>query len=300
MRLGSIKYLVREGFKNVWVNGMMSIASVLVMVCCLILTGGAVLFSANISFTLKSIESQNSITVYLEKDIVGENSKIVGDKIKKISNVSSCNYYSGEEALNEYKDMLGDLFSQLEGSENPLPDAFHVTMDDLALYNETVSNIKAVPGVASVSDRSETAQKLTDLNRLVSTGGVWIVLSLGAVSLFIISNTIKVTMYNRRFEINIMKSVGATNWFIRIPFLIEGVVIGLISAIIATATLKFAYDELMSVVDQIIPFNWIVFSDIILYVFLGFAISGVFFGLIGGLISISRYLKKEGGDVVAW
>ncbi len=300
MRFSSIKYFIKEGFKNVWVNGMMSLASILVMICCLILTGGAVLLSINISNTLKSIEEQNTITVYLKQEVTSSEAENIGNKIKNIPNVLSCNFYPKEEAVKEYKEMLGALFEVLQEDENPLPDAFHVTMEDLSQYENTVSDINRIDGIEAVSDRSDTAERLTDLNRLVANAGIWVIISLGAVSLFIISNTIKVTMYSRRFEISIMKSVGATNWFIRIPFIIEGMTIGLISAVLSTIILKFAYDELMVVINNIVPFKGIPFDNLIWYVAGGFSIVGILFGLVGGLISISRYLKKEGGDVVAW
>lgn len=300
MKLVSIKYFLKEGFKNVWINGIMSIASILVMVCCMVLTGSAVLMSVNISSTIKSIEGKNSITVYLQKEVTTGQSMRIGEKISKIPNISSCEYYSREEAVKKYEEMLGSLFDVLQGDENPLPDVFHITMEDLSIYEETVSSIKAVDGVESVSDRSDTAKKLTDLNNLVSNAGFWIVISLGVVSLFIISNTIKVTMYSRRFEINIMKSVGATNWFIRIPFIVEGMTIGLISAILSTGILKLVYDQIMVIINKIVPFKGIPFNDMLLPTFLSFTAVGILFGLIGGIISISRYLKKEGGDVVAW
>lgn len=300
MKLISIKYFLKEGFKNVWINGMMSIASILVMICCMILTGSAVLMSVNISSTLKTIESRNSITVYLEQDVTSVQSAKIGEKISQLPNILDCEYYSREEAVKKYEDMLGSLFDVLQGDENPLPDVFHVTMKDLSIYEETVDSLKLVEGVNTVSDRSETAKKLTDLNNLVANAGFWIVVSLGAVSLFIISNTIKVTMYSRRFEINIMKSVGATNWFIRIPFIVEGMCIGLISAIFSTGILKLVYDQIMEIINKIIPFKGIPFEDMLLEIFLAFVVSGILFGLIGGVISISRYLKKEGGDVVAW
>lgn len=300
MKLVSIKYFLKEGFKNVWINGIMSIASILVMICCMVLTGSAVLMSVNISSTIKSIEGKNSITVYLQKEVTTGQSMRIGEKISKIPNISSCEYYSREEAVKKYEEMLGSLFDVLQGDENPLPDVFHITMEDLSIYEETVSSIKAVDGVESVSDRSDTAKKLTDLNNLVSNAGFWIVISLGVVSLFIISNTIKVTMYSRRFEINIMKSVGATNWFIRIPFIVEGMTIGLISAILSTGILKLVYDQIMVIINKIVPFKGIPFNDMLLPTFLSFTAVGILFGLIGGIISISRYLKKEGGDVVAW
>lgn len=300
MKLISIKYFLKEGFKNVWINGMMSVASILVMVCCMILTGSAVLMSANISFTLKSIEGKNSITIYLDKEVTAGQALRVGEKIAEVPNIVTCDYYPREEAANRYKDMMGPFFQSFQGDKNPFPDAFHITMEDLSRYEETVDKIKAINGVKSISDRSETAKKLTELNSLVANAGFWIVISLGAVSLFIISNTIKVTMHNRRFEINIMKSIGATNWFIRIPFIVEGMTIGLISALVSTGILKLVYEEILNIVNKIIPFRGISFNELILPVFLSFIVAGVMVGLIGGGISVSKYLKKEGGDVVAW
>lgn len=300
MRISSIGYFLKEGFKNVWNNRMMSFASVLVMICCFILTGGAMLLSVNISRVLKSIEDQNVINVYLDYNITSAEARNIGEKIEKIPNVLECRYYPKEEAVKEYQEMLGSLFDVLKENENPLPDAYHVTMEDLSLYDMTASEIKKISGVDTVSDRSDTASKLTSLNNLVTNAGIWTIIALGAVSLFIISNTIKVTMYSRRFEISIMKSVGATNWFIRIPFIIEGIVIGLISAVISTAVLKFVYDELMMVINKIVPFQGIPFSSLVYYIAGSFTVAGILFGLIGGIISISRYLKKEGGDVVVW
>ena len=128
-------------------------------------------------------------------------------------------------------------------------------MEDLSLYDETVAKIKEIPQVDTLSDRSDAASKLTNLNNMVGTAGLWILIILSVVSLFIISNTIRVTMYSRRLEISIMKSVGATNWFIRVPFIVEGVVIGLISAGISILVLKLVYESIMSAVKQLIPFT---------------------------------------------
>ena len=300
MKLISIKYFLKEGFKNIWLNGMMSAASILVMVCCMVLTGSAVLLSANISSTLKGIEGRNSITVYLEKEVTAGQALRVGEKIATVPNVLTCDYYSREEAAIKYKDMMGSFFQNLQGDNNPFPYAFHIKMESLAKYEETIENIKKIEGVQSVSDRSETAKKLTELNNLVANAGFWIILSLGIVSLFIVSNTIKITMHNRRFEINIMKSIGATNWFIRIPFIVEGIIIGLISAIFSTGILKLVYDKILGIIDKIIPFKGLSFNELILPIFLSFVVAGMMVGIIGGGISVSKYLKKEGGDVVAW
>lgn len=301
MNIGNIKYFLKEGFKNVWTNGIMSAASVLVMVCCMILTGGAVLLSINLNQALKSIENKNSITVFLQKGIGHEEAESIGKKIEQTENIFSCEYYSSEQASEKYKDVLGGLYDVVvQEGENPFPEAFHVTMKDLSDYDKTVSELKAIEKVESVSDRSETATKLSSLNKLISQAGFWIVCSLGMVSLFIISNTIKITMHNRRFEISIMKSVGATNGFIKAPFIVEGIIIGCLAAVISTVVLNFVYNSLVNVVSDIIPFYGINFKNIFWQVFDCFILTGVFFGVVGGLISLRKYLNKEGGDTVAW
>ncbi len=300
MNTHSLKYFLKEGFKNVWINGVMSAASVLVMTCCMILTGGAVLLSMNLNQALKSIENQNSMTVFLKKDVSAKEAVDVGKEIEKVPNILKCDYYSSEQAAEKYRDVLGGLYEVVREGENPFPEAFHVTMEKLSLYGQTVSDLKSIDEVESVSDRSETAKKLSDLNRLISNAGIWIVCSLGVVSLFIISNTIKITMHNRRFEINIMKSVGATNNFIIAPFIVEGIIIGCIAAVISTLILNLVYDSLLGVVGEIIPFHGIYFKNILWKVLSYFLMTGMFFGIAGSVISIRRYLKKEGGDVVAW
>lgn len=300
MNTQSIKYFLKEGFKNVWVNGVMSAASVLVMTCCMILTGGAVLLSMNLNSALKTIENQNSLTVFLKKGVNAKEAAVVGKEIEQVPNILKCDYYSSQQAAEKYKDVLGDLYELVNEGENPFPEAFHVTMKDLSLYSQTVANLKNINKVESVSDRSETATRLSNLNKIVANAGVWIVCSLGIVSLFIISNTIKITMHNRRFEISIMKSVGATNSFIKMPFIVEGIIIGCVAAVVSTLILTLVYDSLLNVVSGIIPFSGIYFKNIFWDVLFCFLPAGVFFGVAGGLISIRRYLKKEGGDVVAW
>lgn len=295
-----IKYFFKEGFKNLWSNSIMTAASVLVMICCMILTGGAMLISVNINKALELVEHRNSMTVFLEQGITQEEVLRAGKKISSVPNVLNCEYYSSDQAAEKYKDVLGELYEIVREGDNPFPEAYHITMEDLSLYDKTISKLKAIPNVASVSDRSETAKKLSDFNGLVAKAGILIVCSLGIVSLFIIANTIKITMHSRRFEISIMKSVGATNGFIRAPFIIEGMSIGIISAIISTGILYLVYNRMFDMINGILPFHSIAFVDIVWYVFGAFAIAGILFGVVGSLISIKRYLSKEGGEVVAW
>ena len=296
MKLYNVGYLLKEGFRNLKSNRTMTIASVAVLVSCLILTGAATLFSMNIGQAMEMIEGNNSITVYLE-------SVQVGEELRKVDNVATCEFVPKDEALESMMKMLGDdgtVLEGLTGSENFLPDAYDISMTDLTKYDETIANIKKVDGVDHITDYSDIADKLNSLDSLVNMVGFWVVLLLGIVSLFIIANTVRVTMYSRRMEISIMKSVGATNWFVRWPFVVEGVVIGLIAGALASILLFVLYNSVMQVISGIAAFfTPIAMNELVLPYTLGFMLAGAAFGALGGMISIGKYLRKGGSELVA-
>lgn len=301
MNISALGYLIKEGFKNVWSNRMMSIASVGVLISCLLLTGAASLFSMNVNDAVESVGGTNVFTVFLKDNVSELEAVFIGKEIKKINNIKDCEFYSKDEAMKQYQKGIGDeLFNDMQGKDNPLPHAFHVSLTDLSKYSETAALVQKVTGVAQIRSKSEVAEQLTSLNRLVTTAGYWIVVLLGLISLFIISNTIRLSMYSRRFEISIMKSVGATNIFVRIPFIVEGIIIGLISSIISTFFLMFVYNLIMQAINRLIPFNGIPFGEVALPVAVIFAISGMLVGALGGFISIRKYLKKEGNEILGW
>lgn len=294
-------YLVKEGFKNVWSNRIMSIASVCVLVSCLILTGAAELLSLNVEKVVDSVGQSNETTVYLKDSVSELEAVYIGKDIEKIDNVTSVRFYSKDDAFETYRAELGDeLFERISEESNPLPDSYIVAMDDLSLYEDTIKKIQAVDGVDTISNRSEIAKKLTDISNLVNMICIWVVIALVIISLFIIANTIRATMYSRRFEISIMKSVGATNSFVRLPFLVEGMIIGLISSIVATGCISFLYNAGMNAIEQFIPFTSIPLSDVIIFVAAAYLIAGVLIGFFGSFISIRKYLKMEGNEILGW
>jgi cell division transport system permease protein len=298
MKLSSVRYLLKEGIRNVWSNRMMSFASVGVLVSCLLLTGAAVLFSLNVQRVMGTIESKNAIKVYLKQEVGTLEAVKIGGELEAIPNVEKCEFISSDEGLEQFKDNLGSLYESFEEEENFLPHAYVVTIADQAKYEDTAKSILQVQGVDSILDRRETAEALTNTSNLVSNVSFWIILVLGAVSLFIITNTIRVTMFSRRLEISIMKSVGATDWFIRVPFIVEGVAIGLVAAGVSTILLKLLYDNILAAIQQIIPFSSIPFGQLAGPVLLGFCLAGIIFGVLGGLISIGKYLKRKGGELL--
>lgn len=301
MNIGSMGYLLKEGFKNVWNNRIMSIASIGVLISCLVLTGTAALLSMNVAKVVESVGDSNVTTVYLDDEIDELKGTYIAKEINKLENVTKVEFYSKEDAILTYKEVLGEeVFKNMLGKNNPLPNAVNVTMDDLSKYDETVKKILKIDGVDSVNSRREVAQRLTSLNKLVSRLSFFVIIALGIISLFIISNTIRMTMYSRRFEISIMKSVGATNAFVRIPFIIEGIVMGLISSALSTLALMFVYDLVMSAIEHLIPITTIPFMDVIWIVIASFTVAGTLIGALGGFISIRKYLKKEGNEILGW
>lgn len=298
MKLSSLGYLLKEGAKNIWSNRTMSFASVGVLVSCLLLTGAAVLFSMNIDSAMESVEGSNSITVYCTQGLPTLKAVQVGEQIKNLDNISECELVPKDQAVEEMLEMLGDNGTVLEGlmgDDNFLPDSYRISMTDLSLYDETVAQITSIEGVEKIIDYSDIANQLTQLDDMVTTVCFWIILLLGVVSLFIISNTIRVALFSRRLEISIMKSVGATNWFVRVPFIVEGVLIGLVSGGLASLILNLAYDSFISSLSILSFFTPLPLDPYRLRIVLIFLLAGAGFGVLGGLISIGRYLKKDVG-----
>ncbi len=301
MGISGLGYLIKEGIINVWNNRIMSIASICVLISCLVLTGTASLLSMNVSKVVEDVGAENETRVFLDMDVSDVEAAYIGKDLEKIENISTVTFYSKTDAIKEFEGMVGEeTFANIQEDDDVLPHTYHISMVDLSKYDETVNEIMQIEGVESVGNRREVAEKLTDINTLVSTVSIAIIIALAVISLFIVSNTIRVTMYSRRFEISIMKSVGATNAFVRIPFVIEGMLIGFISAVLSTVAIYFLYNGVMDVITSIVPFVYIPVDNVILYTALAFVCAGMGIGAIGGYISIRKYLKKEGNEILGW
>ncbi len=297
--MGKLNYLTKEGFRNLKVNKLMSFASVTVLFSCLMLVGIAFMLLVNIDAFISSIESENVILAYVDDRATDIEIKKVGIDLEKIPNVESVVMVSKEEA---YKDILADMDENLkiylEGlDENPLPDAYKITVGEMTAFEDVVNQVKGVTNIFRVRENSSLARQLSDLRDSVTYISIGIIILLLIVSLFIISNTIKVTMFTRRLEISIMKSVGATNSFIRWPFMVEGMVIGVISGVLATVAVwiisEFALGSLtasLSIVGASVKVNFI---DYALWLALAFIGIGVFTGVFGSATSMRKYLKER-------
>ncbi len=294
----SFKYLVKEGLRNMWSNRLMSFASIGVLICCLVLMGSAALISVNINGLMDWLGDQNVVKVFLVDGLTQEQTESMKDTILSVGNIKEIQFVDRQEAYESIVNRMTsspELIMAIDDTGDFLPDSYTVLFEDLTKFADTVTLLEGLDNVYAVSDKRELAQKLQSINRVVSIVGVWIVGLLFLVSLFIITNTIKLTMYVRRLEISIMKSVGATDWFIRLPFLVEGIIIGLISGVVSFGLVSYIYLTATSAVATVLSFGMIAFSTLWGWCLLAFISAGILAGAAGSLISIRKYLNKEGG-----
>ena len=301
MKGTSLKYLTHEGFRNVWVNRLMSLASVTVLMACLIIMGAGIMIFFNINTLLDSVQSQNVVMVYVADDASEDETAQIGSSLNNIGNIESCEFVPKEEAFQKQIESMGGDSALFEGfDESPLPDAYKVTVKDLSQFENTVSQIKQIDKVDSVRENSDLASKLMSLRHAVSIVSIGLVVMLFLVAVFIIANTIRITMFSRKLEISIMKAVGATNWFIRWPFMIEGMILGTISGIVSLGVLWGLYalaEKAFSQTLSLLGFKLVPFTENWWQILLVFVAIGLFTGGFGSLVSMGKYLKEQGSVV---
>ncbi len=301
MKGASLSYLTREGFRNIWVNRLLTLATVFVLVSCLVIVGSGTLIYLNITSALDVIGAQNVIMVFIEDGSSQEQMNSLKAQLEAIGNVDKVEFVSKESAFERQKAEYGEKATLLEGlSADILPDAYKVTVKDLEQFDATANSIKSLEYVLQIRENSELAGKIASIRNAVSYVCIGIVAVLFFVSLFIVSNTIRITIFNRRLEISIMKAVGATNMFIRWPFIVEGMLLGVFSAVIALGVEYGLYSVAciwLSDVMAMIGGSVVAFADYVLVIFGIFMFIGAFIGSFGSLISLNKYLKEHSNVV---
>lgn len=302
MKGASIGYLTREGFRNIWVNRLLSLATIVVLISCLVIVGSGTLLYLNINSVLDLIEDQNVVMVYIEDEATEAQTDELKVHLLGMENVEDdIVFVSREEAFERQKEAYGDKAALLDGlSPSILPNAYKVKVADLTRFDETVEEIKNLPYVLQIHENSELASKISDIRNAVTYISVGIVAILFFVSLFIVSNTIRITIFNRRLEISIMKAVGATNSFVRWPFMVEGILLGLFSALLGLG-IQFGIYELASIwlgnIMSMLGGSVVSFGEYVWLIFGIFAFVGVFIGAFGSIISLNKYLKEHSNVV---
>ena len=305
----SLRYLIKEGFRNVWHNSLMSIASIGVLVAVMVLIGAAMLLSVNVDAMLSNLQAQNVVMVSTTDSATEQQAREAYKEITSLENVNAdaCDFVTQEEGVQSLIDSMGSQYEELfefineddEQKGSWLPFGMRISFNDLSKFDSTIEQIAKVEYVDHINDSRDLTMKIVNIRSLVNTAGICVIVLLFATALVIIANTIKITMHSRKLEISIMKAIGATDNFIRTPFVIEGVILGLLSAAISTAIIYGVYSLVVDKVAQM-NMNAIPFTDIGWFMLAVFLLLGVVTGCIGSIISIGKYLKKEGSEFRAF
>ncbi len=307
MKIRSFRYLVGEGFKNIWANRLMSLASVGVLVACMLIMGVSIALTLNVDAYVGNLEERNVIMVFFDKELSDEECQAIYEDVKDVDNVlsDSAEYITKDEFFeNEKHNAFGDnptneqsaVFDKVKENGNPLPNGARIQIDDLGKFDETLAEIESLDGIYNTRSNRDVVEEVHNLRSIVNNACMWIIALLLIISFVIVSNTIRITMYSRKLEISIMKAVGATNRFIRFPFMVEGVILGSISAVATTTVLYVVYYFANRVFVDKMQKALIPFSDMVWLILGVFAVIGIVLGLLCSLFTITKYLRKEGSE----
>ncbi len=300
MKLSGVRYLTKQGFDNVWKNRMMAFASFCVLLVSILLVELSILFYVNLNSIIGGIENKNEIIVFLDEDITKQQTDEVGKKLKQMDNIKSISFYSKKQAFDDMKSSMAEyeeIFDSL-GDDNPLIDSYRVKIKDISQTNATVDSLNEIDHVYRIRAPYDFVNILSEMKKIVTIIATAIIVALAIVSMVIISNTTKASVFARRNEISIMKYVGATNAFIRIPFFVEGMITGIIAGMVATLITWMGYDAVVELLTKevnilniigmgsIIPFAEIAFTVAGLYI-----IAGALVGAVGSVLSTRKHLN---------
>jgi len=293
MKINNIGYLVKEGIRGIFLHGFMSFAAVCVTVACLLIVGSFSCLVYNVNIMVEDLNKTNEILVYIDSELSDAEAKSVGTEINRVSNVLQATFVSREQALENFilSHQGEDAFVGVEADD--LRHRFVVILEDNELMEQTVKEIEVIAGVAKINAAYELAEGFTTLQNVLHIASVAVISVLLLVSLLIISNTVKLAMYDRRDEIAIMKMVGATNGFIRLPFVVEGFTLGMLGAAAAFVLEWMLYDlmlDRLEAVDTLKLFSFVPFQELLIPMVATFAAAGLFVGVVGSWTSIRKFM----------
>lgn len=294
MKIRTGEYFIKEAVNSLKRNGLMSVASVSTVALSLLILGLFLIMVLNLNNMASNLESQVQVSVYLQDGLSDIEMREVGTKITKLPGVSQVMFIDKDEAMVRFKQRLGEqqsILKALDGN-NPLPNAFEVKMDKPERVKPVAQAISQIKGVENAKFGQEIVEQLFALTRMVRIFGVILIAFLALAALFIISNTIRLTVFARRKEIGIMKYVGATDWFIRWPFLLEGIMLGFGGAVVAVILLNQTYGALLHQVYESLAFLPLIPQyPFITEISIILMITGTVIGALGSTISLRKFMQ---------
>ncbi|MDU1412157.1 MAG: permease-like cell division protein FtsX [Clostridium sp.] len=296
MKFDSFKYSIKDAFKSIVRNKTLSIASIATVTATLFILGVITLTVANVNEIVDHLGSMVEVKVYLVDDVNDTSKKAIESKIKAIQGVNDVVYESKEQALENVRGQLNDESGELSvgfEEKNPFPASYTVKVDEPLTVDEVVKAIDGMDGIDKIKDARSTIEKIASFTDSLKITAIVAFVIFILISLFLIGNTIKITVFTRKREIGIMKYVGATDWFIRWPFIIEGIILGIAGAFIAIILLNIGYAMLLNGMstDMLFGFQLVSVSYVWKVVIWEFILCGVFIGSIGSILSMRKFLK---------
>lgn len=293
MKLNRFNYLMAQGVKNIFTHGFMSFASITIIIACLLIMGSFSLLTLNIDANIDRLQNQNEVIAYVDETLTEDEARAIEPKVAAVPNVASVEFVTREQAMQTFEaEYDSDLFDNIDASV--FRHRYVVTLDDLSLMKDTQTALKNVDGIADVTAHLDYAENFITFRNIVSVVSVVLIVILIAVSLFIMTNTIKLATFGRREEIAIMKMVGATNGFIRLPFVVEGFILGLLGAVCSFFLEWGLYEAIRGAIassGQLSFLHVVSFSTVALPVALVCVVTGLLIGVVGSLMSIRKFLK---------
>ena len=298
MKFNTVGYLIGEGFRNTFKNKKSTFSAMLVMCISMLMFGFFFIIGENVDHIISTVEDAQAIQVFIDLDTTDTEIKTLEEQIKQINGVDKDNveFLSREDGFDQYLERYGDKAYLLEPYEDVIPDSYIVNFTDLTLVKEVENQINELENVKNITSANETMEKLVSITNGIRIVTALILAGLVIGAIFIISNTIKLTVYARRKEISIMKYVGATNSFIRWPFIVEGIIIGILSACISILIIGGTYkviaaNLLGSAVVQNLGITLVTFGDMFNMLIIVYLILGIGIGVLGSSISMRKYLE---------
>lgn len=294
MRANDFRYFLSQAIRSFVRNGLMSVTSIFTVLCCMLILGLFLVISINVNHIANQIQDQCKIQAFLDEKLTQKQIANVKTQIEAIDNVFEAEFFTKEQALEYMRTMFAENADVLDGLEddNPFRNSYKISLKDLSQATDTIAQIEGVSGVADVENEQAMMDNVLNFTNTIKHLSFWIMLILGFVSIFIIANTIKLAVYARRKEINVMKFVGATNWFIRWPFVFEGIIIGIIGALLAFALISWGYAGALAWISgfNLDMFTLKTYGDIWWILLVCFIGIGAFIGATGSGLSIRKHL----------
>lgn len=296
MKFNIVGYLIGEGIRNTFKNKKSTLSAMLVMCISMLIFGLFFILGENVNHIMQTVEDAQAMQVFVKLDATDAEVETVGKQLEAINGIAKVQFVSKEEGFNQYVEKFGDKAYLFEAYKDTLPDSYIITFDDLKLSKEVEAQINQLDNIKNITSSNQTISKLISVTNGIRIVTAVILVGLVIGAIFIISNTIKLTVYARRKEISIMKYVGATNSFIRWPFIVEGIIIGILSAAISILVVGGAYKLiatkiLASEAIQKMGISLVSFGDMFNMIIVVYLILGIGIGILGSSISMRKYLE---------